>query len=60
VTSVVVRLSLDLNGKMVFASCVVFSLDLSYFSFVAHFPLMRSYSLDLGSFLLGESLVRTS
>jgi hypothetical protein len=30
VTSVVVRLSLDLNGKMVFASCVVFTSDLSF------------------------------
>jgi hypothetical protein len=38
----------------------VFSLDLSYFSFVVHFPLVRSYSLDLGSFLLWESLVRMS
>jgi hypothetical protein len=30
VTSVVVRLSLDFNGKLVFASCVVFTLDLSF------------------------------
>jgi hypothetical protein len=30
VTSVVVRLSLDLNGKMVFASCVEFTSDLSF------------------------------
>jgi hypothetical protein len=38
----------------------VFSLGLSYFSFVPRFPLVRSYSLDLVSFLLGESLVRVS
>jgi hypothetical protein len=30
VTSVVVRLSLDFYGKMVFASCVVFTSDLSF------------------------------
>jgi hypothetical protein len=30
VTTVVVRLSLDFYGKMVFASCVVFTSDLSF------------------------------
>jgi hypothetical protein len=42
VTSVVVRLSLDFYGKMVFASCVVFTSDLSFslVSFVRRrFPL---------------------
>jgi hypothetical protein len=31
ITSVVVILSLDLNRKMIFTSCVVFTLDLSFF-----------------------------